>query len=247
MMRNNKLEILQVEVGKVDYSDILKSIKKTYTEEKQIILTGANVNTINLALKNLKYGELLSNFDIIHPDGIGLFLASKFLYGKNGFKKRITGSDFYIELIKESLKNNWSFFIFGDKCETLNKISKVNPRLNIRGLCNGFNFNNDELIKNVNTSQPDILIVGIGSPQQEEWIIDNKNNIPTKIIIAVGDGIKVFAGNKKRGPKIFQKIGLEWFIRFLYEPKRLWKRYFIGIPLFIFRIIKFKFMNTKTG
>jgi N-acetylglucosaminyldiphosphoundecaprenol N-acetyl-beta-D-mannosaminyltransferase len=67
------------------------------------------------------------------------------------------------------------------------------------------------------------------------------------VIIAVGDGIKVFAGNKRRGPKILQKLGLEWFVRFIFEPKRLWKRYLFGIPLFIFRVIKFKFMNTKTG
>ena len=65
--------------------------------------------------------------------------------------------------------------------------------------------------------------------------------------MSVGDGIKVFAGTKKRGPKFLQKIGLEWIVRLFFEPKRLWKRYFIGIPLFIFRVIKYKFMNLKAG
>lgn len=243
-MRNNKLDILYSGISKVDYTDILKSVENSFAEEKQIILTGANVNTINLALKNLKYGEVLSKFDIIHPDGIGVFLASKFLYGKKGFTKRMTGSDFYVEFIKESFKNNWSFFFFGDTEETLNKISNANPYLIIKGYCNGFNFKSEELIDKVNTSKPNILIVGLGSPKQEEWIVRNKSNLKVNVIIAVGDGIKVFAGNKRRGPKILQKLGFEWFVRFIFEPKRLWKRYFIGIPLFIFRVIKFKFQKS---
>lgn len=239
-MRNN-LDILYLEISKVDYSDILISIKNTFLEGKQIIITGANVNTINLALENLKFGEVLSKFNLVHPDGIGVFLASKFLYGKNGFTKRITGSDFYIELIKESLKHNWSFFFFGDTDETLSKISKANPGLCVKGFCNGFNFNNDELIKNINTAKPDILIVGLGSPKQEDWIVTNRDKINTKIIIAVGDGIKVFAGTKKRGTKLVRILGLEWFVRLINEPKRLWRRYLIGIPLFIFRILYYKF------
>jgi len=241
----NKLDILYVEISKVDYSDILISIKNIFLVGKQIVITGANVNTINLALEKLKFREVLSKFNLVHPDGIGVFLASKFLYGKNGFSKRITGSDFYIELIKESLKNNWSFFFFGDTDETLSKISKANPDLYVKGFCNGFNFNNDKLIKDINTAKPDILIVGLGSPKQEDWIVTNRDNVNAKVIVAVGDGIKVFAGTKKRGTKLVRILGLEWFVRLINEPKRLWKRYLIGIPLFIFRILYYKFRLMK--
>ena len=236
----NKLDILYVEISKVDYSDIQILIKNTFLEGKRIVITGANVSTINLALEKLKFREVLSKFNLVHPDGIGVFLASKFLYGKNGFSKRITGSDFYIELIKESLKNNWSFFFFGDTDETLSKISKANPDLYVKGFCNGFNFNNDKLIKDINTAKPDILIVGLGSPKQEDWIVTNRDNVNPKVIIAVGDGIKVFAGTKKRGTKLVRILGLEWFVRLINEPKRLWKRYIIGIPLFILRVLKYK-------
>jgi len=236
----NKLDILYVEISKVDYSDIQILIKNTFLEGKRIVITGANVSTINLALEKLKFREVLSKFNLVHPDGIGVFLASKFLYGKNGFSKRITGSDFYIELIKESLKNNWSFFFFGDTDETLSKISKANPDLYVKGFCNGFNFNNDKLIKDINTAKPDILIVGLGSPKQEDWIVTNRDNVNAKVIVAVGDGIKVFAGTKKRGTKLVRILGLEWFVRLINEPKRLWKRYIIGIPLFILRVLKYK-------
>ena len=66
------------------------------------------------------------------------------------------------------------FFFFGDTDETLNKIYEAYPRLKIKGLSNGFNFNNNELVKNINTAKPDILIVGLGSPKQEDWIVKNK-------------------------------------------------------------------------
>jgi len=176
---------------------------------------------------------------------MGIFLTSRFLYGNNGFPSRITGSDFYVELIKHSIKNNWSFFFLGDKETTLNKISLASPGIIIKGLYNGYNLNNEELVDNINITKPDILIVGMGSPKQEEWIIKNKDQIITKVIIAVGDGIKIFAGIKRRGPKIIQLAGLEWFVRLIFEPKRLWKRYLIGIPLFIYRLFKYKFTSQQ--
>jgi len=246
MITNERIKIFNIDLLNISDSEIIEIIQKTISEQSQLAFCYANSNSLNLAYNSIEFRTQLTNFDIIHPDGIGVFLASKFLYGKNGFTKRITGSDFYIEFIKESLKNNWSFFFFGDTDATLSKLSKANPDLCVKGFCNGFNFSNDELVKNINIAKPDILIVGLGSPKQENWILTNRDKINTKVIIAVGDGIKVFAGTKKRGPKFLQLLGMEWFVRLINEPKRLWKRYFIGIPLFIFRVIKFKFMNTKT-
>lgn len=246
-MKISKLKFFNIQINKVDYSDILSFLMDSSFDEEQKNISYANIQTINLALKDYKFGEVLNKFSLIHPDGIGVFLASKFLYGKNGFTKRITGSDFYIELINKSLKEKWSIFFFGDTEESLSKIQKRHPELKIAGSCNGFRYNNDNLIIEINNSNPDILVVGLGSPKQEEWIIENKGSINTKIIIAVGDGIKVFAGTKKRGIKLMRKLGLEWLVRLLNDPNRLWKRYLFGIPLFIFRVIKYKFINLKTA
>lgn len=236
----SKLSILSLEITSLDYSDILESIVNAKNEAKLIIITGANANTVNIALDNLKFAKILNKFNIVHPDGIGIFLTSRFLFGKDGLKNRITGSDLYPRLIQLALKNYWSFYFFGDTDETHRKIPLNYPGLRIVGSCNGFIYNNDSLISDINKSCPDFLIVGLGSPKQEEWIIDNMEKVNTKIIIAVGEGIKVFAGTKKRGPKFVQMIGFEWLVRLLTEPKRLWKRYLIGIPLFIFRVLIWK-------
>ena len=244
---NNLLKIIKIEINNISYHELLDSINSSINTNEKNLMTYANAHTINCSLADEHLLNSLKEFDIIHPDGLGIYLASKFLYGVNGFKKKITGSDFYIKLIQEGIKNSWSFYFFGDSDETLIRISKVNPDLVVKGFCNGYNFINESILKNINQDSPDILIVGLGTPKQEEWIAKNKPHLLVNVIIAVGDGIKVFAGNKKRGPQLIQKIGLEWFIRFLYEPKRLWKRYFLGIPLFIFRVIKFKFSDNING
>ncbi len=239
-MSEDSLKIFDVLINKLSEQDLLQIIQNFISLNQKGTVNYVNANSLNLVYKDDKMKKYLYGFNILHPDGLGIFLASKFLYGKNGFTKRITGSDFYIELIKESLKNNWSFFFFGDTDETLRKISQANSNLKVKGFCNGFNFNNDELINNINTAKPDILIVGLGSPKQEDWVVTNRDKVNTKVIIAVGDGIKVFAGTKKRGNKLIRILGLEWFVRLINEPKRLWKRYIIGIPLFILRILKYK-------
>ena len=69
------------------------------------------------------------------------------------------------------------------------------------------------------------------------------DDLKVKVVLAVGDGIKVIAGNRYRGPKVIRKMGMEWIIRLFSEPKRLWKRYLIGIPLFLYRIFKLKILS----
>jgi len=244
--KQDTLELFGIKFSKVSYEEILDVIESTILNKKQTTICYANVNSINLSINDETIIQLLSKFDIVHPDGFGVFLGSKVLFGKEGFSLRQSGSDLYERIIEKSIPNNWKLFIFGDTDETLGRIKYQYPLLSIVGKQNGYNFENERLISEINNSKPDILIVGLGTPKQEDWIIKNKSDLMVNVIIAVGDGIKVFAGTKKRGPKFIQMIGLEWFVRFLYEPKRLWKRYFIGLPLFIFRIIKFKFQINKT-
>lgn len=241
------VDILSCRINVVNYKNLLDEIDNTIKNKISLFITGANAHTINYVVNNKYFNDYLQVFSLVHFDGIGVFLAIRFLYPEIKSLKRITGSDFYKELIFHSIKRKYSFYFFGDTFETLSLLQSKNPRLNINGFNPGFEFDTNVVIDKINNSNSDILIVGLGSGLQEKWIAENKSKIKAKVIIAVGDGIKVFSGTKKRGPKLIQKLGLEWFVRFLYEPKRLFKRYFFGIPLFIFRVIKFKFFYSKNG
>lgn len=239
------IELFGVELNNISYAEILDSIQKSIENQNQQMICYANVNSLNLSITNDKIKKLFPEFNIAHADGFGVFLGSRILYGKDGLSQRINGSDLYEKLIYDCIKYNYKLFFFGDKDETLNQIKRNHPHINVVGSQNGFEFDSTSTINKINQSVPDILIVGLGTPKQEEWIIRNKRDLKVSVIISVGDGIKVFSGTKKRGPKLFQKLGIEWMVRLFYEPKRLWKRYFIGIPLFIFRVIKYKFLISK--
>jgi len=239
--------LLGIQLHNVSYSEILNTIQRTIQNQSQIIISYANLNSINLSYTNEGIKNLFPKFDIVHPDGFGVYLGLKILFGKESPANRMNGSDLYESLIQYGREHDYNFFFFGDEDITLNLIKSNWPELNVVGTQNGFNFDDSSLITKINQSNADILIVGLGTPKQEKWIVQNRKSINSKAIIAVGDGIKVFSGTKRRGPKIIQQLGFEWAIRLFFEPNRLWKRYFIGIPLFIFRVIKFKFMNTKNG
>lgn len=247
MNKQNTLELFGIKFSRLSYEEILDAIQFAILNKKQTSICYANVNSVNLSVNEKNIGKLVSEFDIVHPDGLGVLLGSKIIFGKDGFSFRLNGSDLYERIIEKSILNHWKLYIFGDTDETLEKVLYNCTELSIVGIKNGYVFENDKLLAEINKSKADILIVGLGTPKQEQWIVKNKSSLLVHVIIAVGDGIKVFAGTKRRGPKIIQRLGFEWFIRFIFEPKRLWKRYFIGIPLFIFRVIKFKFTNTKTG
>ncbi len=171
----------------------------------------------------IKLINLFERFDFIHPDGIGVYFASKYLYKKSGLTKRFTGSDFYPFLIEQAIERNWKLFFFGDSDTTLEKIKTQNLNLNVVGIHNGYDYVNLDLVKKINISNPDILIVGLGCPKQEKWIIENYSNLNVNVIIAVGDGIKVFAGNKIRGPLVLRQLGLEWFVRLISNFKNFGK------------------------
>jgi N-acetylglucosaminyldiphosphoundecaprenol N-acetyl-beta-D-mannosaminyltransferase len=239
-LKTKKINILGINVDNFSYDNLLNLFSESIENKINITVSYANAHTLTEISSNIELRKLIEKFGAIHADGIGVYLASKFLYGKSGLNRKFVGSDFYNLLIKKGVEKNWKFYFFGHDFDTLKGIRSNCPDLNIAGIQEGYSFQTDKVIERINDSKPDILIVGLGFPLQEQWISENCSKINTKVILSVGGGIKIFSGTKVRGPVIVQRLGLEWLIRLLNEPGRLWKRYLIGIPIFIFNVIKFK-------
>lgn len=242
---NNKIEIFGLNVERLNYGNLLYIIYSAIKNKQKIKIAYANTNTLNKIYVDSNLRKIFKSFDYIHPDGIGIFLASKILYGKQGLEFRITGSDFYPFLVNKAIKENWKIFFFGHTEEVLQKVRSENISLKITGTFTGYDYDNRRVIENINLASPDILIVGLGCPLQETWIYENFDKINSKVILAVGDGIKVFADVKYRGPKFFRKIGFEWFFRFLSDPLKNFNKSVIGNMIFVFRILAYKFKSKK--
>lgn len=231
------LEIFGMKICDINYDEIIAVIKKSIHADEKVSFSYANVNTLNLIYSDRLLQPIFSSFNYIHADGIGVYLFSKLLKNFKPLGQRISGSDFYPLLIDECIKNNWEIFFFGDTNSTLAKIQDNYKLLKIAGAQNGFEFNDQSIVEQINSSNAQIVIVGLGQPKQEKWIHQNFDKLHTNILFAVGDGIKVFANTKIRGPKLVRWIGLEWIIRLFNDPKFMWKRYLIGIPKFIFNFV----------
>jgi N-acetylglucosaminyldiphosphoundecaprenol N-acetyl-beta-D-mannosaminyltransferase len=230
------IRIFDIALGEFSYDSLLILIKSIVTDSEKRTIGYLTACKLNYAFEHQSFRECLNEFDYLHADGTGTFLASRILFGGTGLKKRITGSDFYPLLAREAVNSGWKICFVGSDHESVDAIRNLYPYLKICGTYSASASIDYTLIDKINGISPDLIIVGLPTPQQEEWIIHNKRYLNSKLILAVGDGVRVLAGTKIRGPVILQNLGLEWLVRLISSPKRMWNRYLIGIPKFLFRI-----------
>ena len=221
-----KENILGVEVSPLSYEDLKRNIEGDIENNKKSFIVAINPEKILKARKDEYLKELLNNATYEIPDGIGVIYASKLR--KGNIKTRITGIDSMEMLCKLSEEKKYKIFMYGAKEETIKK-AKENleikfPNIKIVGTINGYEKDNDKIIKAINKSKADIVFVALGSPKQEYWITENMNKVNAKIFQGVGGSFDVFSGNIKRAPKWMQKIGLEWLYRLIKEPKRIFRQ-----------------------
>lgn len=227
-----RLEELSFEKAKERIINYLK-------ENKKVIITPINPEKIVKSLKDKKLREVLLKSDLLLPDGYGIVLASKIL--GIDIKERITGIDMFESLLDYADKNNLSVYFLGAKDDSLNgvieRVKKEYKGINIIGFHNGFFENVNEVLSDLKNKNIDILFVAMGSPKQEYFIYDNFDNINSKVSMGVGGSFDVFSGKLKRAPYLVRKFGLEWFYRFILEPKKRFPRI---LTLFKFIILVFK-------
>lgn len=219
-----------------------------FTDKKRNII----VNTINaysyvITKQDNDFKRALQNSDILLPDGFPIVFASKFLYGIK--IKKIAGEDIFKFLMHNANSKSLKVFFLGSSIETLEKI-KSKSTLDYPNVTIGyysppyksvFNSKDNEFMTNViNVFQPDILFIGMTAPKQEKWVQQNKNLINSQIICSIGAVFDFYAGTNKRPSKFWVDLRLEWFIRLLKEPKRLWKRYLLYSPLFFIDVVRAK-------
>ena len=174
-------------------------------------------------------------------------MAARFLKGKRIFK--IAGADLHKMLLATLNKTSGSCFYLGSTDQTLQKIQEKMavdyPNIRVGSYSppykNKFDsVDNQQMLQHINDFKPDVLFVGMTAPKQEKWIFENKNKIDANITCAIGAVFDFYAGTIKRPPQWLISSGLEWFGRLLSDPKRLWKRYIIYNPVFVWRILKLK-------
>lgn len=240
-----KEKILGFDVCNIQQEELLQNIYNDYKNNNQSIILSVNPEIILNNYRNHEYINLMNSQKYQIPDGIGIIYASKFNGGN--IKKRITGIDLMNEICMKSINNNSKIFLYGSKIGVAQKakeqLEDKYPGINIVGVCDGY-VSEDDAIKKILKENPDILFVGLGSPKQEKFIIDNKENFKNiKILMPVGGSFDVISNNLKRAPNWMIKMNIEWLYRLIKQPKRIFRQ--IKLIKFIFYVILNK--NKKEG
>lgn len=239
------MKILNVPISQTNYIEVLRKVKNVIIKQKKIHICVCAVHLIMEAQKNKFLLSGLQNADIVTLDGMPLVWISK-LYG-NKDASRVYGPDLTLMMCELSRKNNYKIFLLGGAKEQSKKLSnelkKRFENLNIVGFQDTPirpipKKQNEVIVKEINNLKPDIIFVGLGCPNQELWMIENREKISAPIMIGVGAAFDFITGNVKQAPKWMQNSGLEWLYRLIQEPRRLWRRYFILNMLFTLKVSK---------
>lgn len=233
------------EVASITMNETLDQIEKiidTRTLTQHVVI---NAGKVVLMENDEKLRRIVAECPIINADGQSIVWASRFL--GNPLPERVAGIDLMEELIKISSRKGYGIYFFGAKEEVVQDVishyKKKYPDLKVCGYRNGYFKDSDipQITRDMRESNADILFVAFSSPKKEYWLADNINEINIPFCMGVGGSFDVVSGTTKRAPRWMQKIGLEWFYRFLQEPKRMWKRYLVGNSRFILITLKEKF------
>lgn len=230
------------------YSTLYKKNKKCCYEliennlriSKKTFIVTANPETYMLSKKDEEMKSIIYNKEnLIVPDGISIVKTASY-FGID-LKERITGVDLCSYLLKLADENKYSLYLFGSTSDVIEKLVNVikekYSNINILGYSNGYEKDKDAIMKKIVKLNPDICLVALGIPYQEKLINKYIDIAKKGIYVGVGGSFDVLSGTKKRAPKIFIKLNLEWLYRLICEPKRL-KRFINSNVKFIFEVRK---------
>lgn len=227
------IDILGVNIAVTNMEKTVSSIRDNLDKWRGKYICVANVHTTVMAHENEDYRKIQNESVIALPDGGPLSSYSR----RKGRKeaKRVTGPDLMKELLLRSNEYGWRHFFYGSTQQTLDmlkeKIEKDYPGATVAGMISPpyreLSYEEDlKYIDEINGSKPDFIWIGLGAPKQEIWMASHADRI-NGLMIGVGAAFDYESGNLKRAPKWMQKCNLEWFYRFIQEPRRLFKRYFV--------------------
>lgn len=221
---------------KKDKESFYKIIRNNLESNKKTFIVTANPETFMTSINDSKLKQLLIDKQTtVVPDGVGIVKAGKKI-GCN-IKERITGIDIAYKLLEYGNDLDKTIYLFGAKEEVIVSMKKVlsnqYPNLKIVGTSNGYIEDKDKVFNNIVKLEPDIVLVALGIPLQEKLIYKHLDKFKKGIFVGVGGSFDVISGHKKRAPKIFIKLNLEWLYRILQEPKRFKKFYNNNIKFII--------------
>ena len=244
----SRMKFMNTEIDNLTMKEALQRIDQLIQEDKNAYVVTPNVDHIVQLERGGPLTEVYKNADLILTDGKPLIWISKW-YG-TPIKEKISGSDLFPRLCNLAAKKGYKMYFLGAAegvaAKAAENLEKRFPGLQVVGTYSppfGFEKNEAELGKikrQVKEVKPHILIVGLGCPKQELFILHHKDELGVPISLGLGASLDFEAGEIKRAPKWMADHGLEWVYRIFQDPKRLAKRYLVDDRKIFSLAIKYK-------
>jgi N-acetylglucosaminyldiphosphoundecaprenol N-acetyl-beta-D-mannosaminyltransferase len=248
---SSKINILGVQFSNLDEPELVALLDDRISKARKTQVCFVPTNSILAARKDKHVMDVYNAADIVICDGVPVKWAAGFL--GTPLKERLTGFDFFPHFIQHCAEKNYSVYFLGAKEGVAKQLATQYqsryPGISVAGYYTppfAATFSDDQntaMRSAINAVQPDVLFVSLTAPKQDIWIHQQLNNLNVKLAIGVGAAFDSEAGSLKRAPILMQQMGLEWLFRFIQEPRRMFRRYFIEAPVFIPLVIKDRFFK----
>ena len=217
------------------------------------LVLNVNAHCLNLCYEDAVLRDFFRRAEIVFCDGAGVAFAARIL-GRR-IPERITYADWAWSLAAFAAAEGLSLYFLGARPgvaeEAAKRLRERHPDLRISGFHHGYfdrragSEENEAVVRKINAASPDILLVGLGMPLQERWLMENRGRLDAGVALTGGAVFDYVSGRVRRGPRLLTENGFEWLARLLLEPRRLWWRYLIGNPLFLARVLKQRFRSSS--
>lgn len=243
-MKADCVEILGVRVDPVRWVELRERVVKAAQSPGSLTVMYANIHVINTANGAPALRDALRSADIVYCDGEGVRIAARIQARR--LPERMTGADFVFDLARRLAEVRGRVFWLGGAPGTaataMLRLTQRYPGFTVVGTHHGFfakhGVENSHVIDAINSARPDILFVGMGTPVQEEWVARHRSELRVPAVWCIGATADFVAGAQPRGPALLTQNGFEWLARLWSDPRRLFRRYVIGNPLFMARVVR---------
>lgn len=241
-VKKSRITLMGCEIDNLSMEETLVSIEGLIRSGQPNQHVVVNVDKLVKASRDPELRRIINACALVNVDGMPVVWASRLL-GKP-LKERVAGVDLFEALMRRAGDRGWRVFLLGAREEVVRAVcdtyQRKYPLLAIAGYRNGYWSAQEEaaVVEQVRASRADLLFVAIGSPQKEQFLGRHQAAMRIPFAMGVGGSFDVAIGRVKRAPRWMQQAGLEWFYRFLQEPRRMFRRYFIDDLAFIWLLIK---------
>lgn len=232
-----KINILGAKIDCITMEEAKDIAMSFFSSEGKKIIYTPNSEIILYASRNEAFMKRLNSADLMIADGIGVVYGARMLGER--LPERVAGFDLLKKLFPIMAKEGMSLYLLGSKPSVAEKagenLLRDYPGIKIAGTHDGYFKDDGEVIDDINAKKPDLLLVCLGFPKQENWIYENRDKLNVKAMIGAGGCLDVFSGTVERAPEFYCKHGLEWFYRLKKEPWRF-KR-MTALPVFALKVL----------